>query len=53
MRHMLLEQKLRPLIPENTDKALATLIRRCWQDTETKRPDFKKIITFMDRVKFS
>jgi hypothetical protein len=31
MRNMLLIQKLRPLIPaENTDRALSTLIRRCW-----------------------
>jgi serine/threonine protein kinase len=53
MRYMLLEQRLRPLIPENTDRALATLIRRCWQDNEAKRPDFKKIVSFLDRVKFS
>jgi hypothetical protein len=30
MRYMLNEQRLRPLIPEETDKPLSTLIRRCW-----------------------
>jgi serine/threonine protein kinase len=53
MKYMLLEQRLRPLIPETTDKALSILIRRCWQDNETKRPDFKKIIASLDKVKFS
>jgi len=53
MRYMLLDQKLRPLIPETTDRALSTLIRRCWQDNESKRPDFKKIVAFLDRVSFS
>jgi hypothetical protein len=53
MKYMLLEQRLRPLIPEKTDKALSILIRRCWQDSETKRPDFKKIIEYLDKVKFS
>jgi len=53
MKYMLLDQKLRPLIPDNTDKGLSVLIRRCWQDNESKRPDFKKILTSMDKVKFS
>lgn len=53
MRYMLLEQKLRPLIPENTDRALSTLIRRCWQDNDSKRPTFKKVLSFLDKVTFS
>lgn len=32
MRSMLLDKKLRPMIPENTDQNLSLLIRRCWQD---------------------
>ena len=53
MRYMLLDQRLRPLIPESTDKSLSVLIRRCWQDNEGKRPDFKKILTSLEKVKFS
>jgi serine/threonine protein kinase len=30
MKHMLLEKKLRPQIPEGTDPKLSLLIRRCW-----------------------
>lgn len=53
MKYMLLDQKLRPLIPETVDKALSTLIRRCWQDNANKRPTFARIVQFLDRVKFS
>lgn len=44
MKYMLLDQKLRPLIPDHTDKSLSTLIRRCWQDNENKRPTFTRIV---------
>lgn len=50
---MLLEQRLRPQIPETTDKNLTLLIRRCWQDNSEKRPDFKKISVSLDKVRFS
>ncbi|CDW81984.1 protein kinase [Stylonychia lemnae] len=50
MRYMLLDQRLRPLIPENTDPLLSVLIRRCWQDNEQKRPDFKKILASLDKI---
>ena len=30
VRRMLIEQKLRPMIPEGTDEKLSLLIRRCW-----------------------
>lgn len=53
MKYMLLDQKLRPLIPESTDKGLTTLIRRCWQDNAQKRPNFQRIVQFLDKVKFS
>jgi serine/threonine protein kinase len=39
MKYMLLEQRMRPLIPEDTDRNLSTLIRRCWQDGKEKRPN--------------
>lgn len=53
IRNILLEQKLRPLIPESTDKNLSLLIRRCWQDNHLKRPDFRKILKYLDTVQFS
>ena len=53
MKYMLLDQRLRPMIPQTTDKGLSLLIRRCWQDSENKRPNFKKIMDSLDKVKFS
>jgi len=53
IRHMLLEERVRPMIPEGTDKALSTIIRRCWQDNEMRRPEFKTILSYLDKVTFS
>lgn len=53
IRTKLVEERLRPQIFENTDSALATLIRRCWQDKSSSRPSFEKILTYLRRVKFS
>jgi len=53
MKGLLLDQHMRPQIPEGTDKGLTILIRRCWQDNADKRPDFKAILTYLDRIKFS
>jgi hypothetical protein len=49
----MLEQKLRPMIPEGTDENLSLLIRRCWQDASEKRPNFGRIIKYLEDVKFS
>lgn len=53
MKFMLLEQRMRPLIPPTTDKNLTTLIRRCWQDSKDKRPSFDQIFNYLDKVNFS
>lgn len=53
MKHMLIQAKMRPMIPEYTDKNLALLIRRCWQDNAEKRLDFKRILQHLERVEFS
>jgi serine/threonine protein kinase len=46
--HMLVDQQLRPMIPETTDKNLQILIRRCWNAAPDRRPqDFTTIIKFM------
>lgn len=52
LKSILIDQKLRPKIPEDTDQKLSLLIRRCWQDTATKRPDLEKILSSLAAVKF-
>ena len=48
--NLLIRDKLRPKISENTDKSLALLIRRCWQDTAEKRPTLLKILDNLKNV---
>lgn len=38
VKDMIVKQRLRPLIPKETQQELTTLIRRCWQDKEMFRP---------------
>ena len=51
--HLLMNEKLRPKIPESTNKNLALLIRRCWQDCAEKRPSYNKIIESVNDVEFN
>ena len=44
---------MRPQIPKSTDKRLAFLIRRCWQDRAQQRPNFSNIEDYLLKVKFS
>ena len=44
---------MRPLIPQSTDKRLANLIRRCWQDNAEIRPTFDVIEDLLQKCKFS
>jgi len=53
IKEILVKQKLRPEIPKTTDENLSLLIRRCWQDDSAKRSDFKKILSYLENVKFS
>ena len=53
IRQKLVDDKMRPQIPERTDKRLAFLIRRCWQDRDTQRPNFSAIEDYLLKVKFS
>ena len=48
-----LREQMRPLIPQNTDKRLANLIRRCWQDNAEIRPTFDVIEDLLQKCKFS
>ena len=48
-----LREQMRPLIPQNTDKRLANLIRRCWQDNAEIRPTFDAIEDLLQKCKFS
>ena len=53
VRDMILKQRLRPLIPKETQNELATLIRRCWQDKEMFRPSVQKVLGYLKKVTFS
>jgi len=44
---------MRPAIPSTTDKRLANLIRRCWQDNFEQRPNFEMVEDLLVKCKFS
>ena len=48
-----LKEGLRPMIPAESDKRLANLIRRCWQDNIEQRPTFSLIEDLLVKCKFS
>lgn len=50
--NLLNRDKLRPKIHEATEKNLALLIRRCWQDTAEKRPSFLKVLESLKHAQF-
>ena len=51
--NLLTKEKMRPRIPPETNKSLALLIRRCWQDQPDKRPGLHKIIDTLKICEFS
>ena len=53
IRQKLVDEKMRPQIPKTTDKRLAFLVRRCWQDRAQQRPNFSSIEDYLLKVKFS
>ena len=50
---LLATDKMRPRIPAETNKSLALLIRRCWQDNSEKRPSLPKILESLKIAEFS
>lgn len=48
-----LREQMRPAIPPGTDKRLANLIRRCWQDNFEQRPTFEIVEDLLVKCKFS
>lgn len=44
------EEKARPKIPEEFDKKLANLIRCCWQEDPTQRPNFNQIKEILGKI---
>ena len=50
---LLANDKMRPRIPPETNKSLALLIRRCWQDNSEKRPSLPKILESLKIAEFS
>lgn len=51
--NLLVGAKVRPKINLETNKQLALLIRRCWQDNAEKRPGLSKIMDSLKIVEFS
>ena len=51
--NLLVEQKMRPRIPDKTETNLAALIRKCWHENPKRRPEFREIINQLDKVTFS
>lgn len=43
-------EKVRPKIPLNCPKNLARLIRTCWDDDPSKRPEFKRIVDVLESL---
>ncbi|KAJ1702912.1 hypothetical protein LUZ63_002691 [Rhynchospora breviuscula] len=43
----LVQKGLRPTIPKNANPEIAKLIKRCWQQDPTKRPDFAEILEIL------
>lgn len=50
---LLTVNKVRPKITDETNKQLALLIRRCWQDNAEKRPSLTKIMDSLKHCEFS
>ncbi|XP_038979762.1 serine/threonine-protein kinase STY46-like isoform X2 [Phoenix dactylifera] len=44
------EKGLRPIIPEHTHPKLAELLKRCWQQDPSIRPDFSEIFEMLDLI---
>lgn len=48
-----LREQMRPMIPDQSDKRLANLIRRCWQEDFESRPSFEQIEDLLQRCRFT
>ncbi|KAG5547593.1 hypothetical protein RHGRI_013330 [Rhododendron griersonianum] len=44
------QQGLRPTIPKNAHPKLAELLRKCWQQDPTSRPDFSEITETLQQI---
>ncbi|KAF2538153.1 hypothetical protein F2Q68_00019357 [Brassica cretica] len=45
----LIEQNERPPLPASCQPALAHLIKRCWSENPSKRPDFSNIVAVLEK----
>ena len=43
-----LEEKVRPEVPENIDQNLSSLIRNCWDSELDKRPTETEIVEYLN-----
>uniref|UniRef100_M1AGM1 Protein kinase n=3 Tax=Solanum TaxID=4107 RepID=M1AGM1_SOLTU len=44
------QQDLRPRIPEHAHPKLVELVEKCWQQDPTQRPDFSEILDILKRL---
>jgi hypothetical protein len=49
IKKYVLEEKVRPEVPINTDKSLSNLIRNCWDSELDKRPTEEELIEFFNQ----
>jgi hypothetical protein len=50
---MLVEDKLRPEIPDGSGPFLKMLITHCWRDNGNLRPTFEDIVNQIGQAKFT
>lgn len=45
------EEKVRPKIPENIPAEITLIIRACWQNEENKRPGFGIVLKLLEEIR--
>jgi serine/threonine protein kinase len=53
IKNLIVIEKMRLKIPKYSETNLAKLIRRCWSENPVHRPDFKEILSMLDKVTFN
>jgi hypothetical protein len=53
IKAMLVDDKLRPQIPDGSNPFLKMLITHCWRDNGNLRPTFEEIVNQIGQAKFT
>ena len=53
IKHIILEERSRPKIPENCLGEIAQIIRMCLKEDPENRPKFEDILTYLTRITVS